>query len=509
MNIQDILARPVWKRLVLLPGFAELSATSIATADTFFDFIVQRNLPSPSVGDIHNWLGDCTSFERTLRIDQLQEVFAVCQPAFLPVIRETRLFLVPVPKPIAKSTTSVGGPTKSQGLRPIYEALDWDPIAPPLRRPPKQRNLSIPPVELPEAYKSALRRAADGLPAQEAEMQVPARSIVVRMREKLCQYAWFTGHLGIDSELSLAGIDGYLADLKQRLSRRPHGLRWATLRGSAEALLVFARYSGVTPEVIQHLKNYYREFEDRENGQKALKFFALARTGNSTDRILDMADTLLAGVAAEERPKKRHQMRNAATILAVFANAPLRNASAQLVFGETLFWERDEWVIKTQIQKTHARRPEVFKFPIHNEAGKFIDALVLNDASAALLPTLREKLLREKRQLFVLFDGYPAAASHVPRIFQTLTGNSFTTLRVMNYTDANIHHGIEGTSLAMPSAHHSTVKTVNKHYKDDVVLAFHCEKLRGRRLQRIENDRKDYGDLKSALESLTVSNTKL
>ena len=79
----------------------------------------------------------------------------------------------------------------------------------------------------------------------------------------------------------------------------------------------------------------------------------------------------------------------------------------------------------------------------------------------------------------------------------------------MNYTDANIHHGIEGTSLAMPSAHHSTVKTVNKHYKDDVVLAFHCEKLRGRRLQRIENDRKDYGDLKSALESLTVSNTKL
>ncbi|AUQ47448.1 hypothetical protein D1822_15215 [Phaeobacter inhibens] len=338
-------------------------------------------------------------------------------------------------------------------------------------------------------------------------MQVPAISIVLRMRERLCQYAWSADNAGLSRELSLDGIDCYLENLKQRLSQKSHGIRWASMRATTEGLLVFARYSGETDNILQHLRSYFREFEARENAQRALKFFALLRTGNTTDKLIDLADNLLAGVAAEERPKKRHQMRNGAAILAIFANAPLRNASAQLVFGKSLFWEQNEWVIRTEIQKTHTRRPEEFVFPLHQEIGRFIDELILGDASPAMLPKLRENLQRIRRQLFVLPDGAPAAATYIPRVFRVLTGNSFTTLRVMLYSDAVTHHGLEGIELAKPAAHHSSTEIVKKHYIAEQVAEVYVTNFQRRRQQRMGNSRQDYDTLMSALESAVESKT--
>ncbi|SDY85971.1 hypothetical protein [Citreimonas salinaria] len=508
MKIHQILEQPVWRSLAQRPGFADLSVPSIETTNGFFEFIVAHGLASPTAGDIRNWLGDCAEPERSLRIDHLQEVFAVCQPSFLGAIREARRFATPSPprNPVSKAAHAVSFEQrrdKSCVLRPVYETQDWDPIAPPTRRPPKKRSVSLPPGDLPVDYQSALRRAADGLPGQEPGMQVPARSMVLRMREKVCQYAWSAAQHNLDAELSVPGIDAYLADLKARLLPRPEGLRWASMRATADALLLFSRYSGASAEITRHLCDYRRDYEARETGQRALKFFALARTGNSTDRILDMAEGLLAGVEAEERPRKRHQMRNGAAILAIFANAPLRNASAQLAFGETLFWERGEWVIRTEIQKTQARRPDLFKFPLHPAAGRFIDALILADASPAMLPTLRERVLRERRQLFVLPDGSPAAATYVPRVFQALTDNSFTTLRVMLYSDAIAHHGVEGIDLAKPAAHHASTDIVKRRYIAEQVAEIHANNLRERQGRRRRKDRQDFDVLISTLEAFS------
>ncbi|PID35444.1 MAG: hypothetical protein CR958_00200 [Rhodobacterales bacterium] len=502
MNIQEILAKAVWKRLAQLPGFADLSVPSIEAADSFFDFLVKHTLTSPTAGDIRNWLEEFRESEQSLQIDHLQEVFAVCQPSFLGAIREARQ------TPPSRKCKNLAGNTKNANhtskqltvMRPVYEARDWDPIAPPTRRPPRPRHVSVSPDSLPLAYRSELRRAADGLPGHEPDMQVPARSMVLRMREKLCQYAFSAKQRNLHAVLTPTGIDGYLADLKKRLQVQPHGLRWASLRASAEALLLFARYSGAAPEVTQHLKAYFREFATREAGQKALKFFALARTGNTTDRILDLAEALLAGVDAEERPRKRHQMRNGAAILAIFTNAPLRNSSAQLVFGETLFWVRDEWVIRTKIQKTHVRRPEILELPLHPKAGRFVDALVIGDAPPAMLPSLREKLIKEKRQLFVLPDGSLAGATYIPRIFQTLTGNSFTTLRVMHYTDAIAQHGAGGIELAKPSAHHTSTEIVKKHYIAAQVAEILSDNIRNRRRRRMTDSHVKHGDLMAALK---------
>lgn len=504
MSVQEVLAKPVWQRLVLQPGFAGISGASILTTDSFFDFIIKFEILSPTVGDIETWLFELPGQERALCLDHLEEVFAVFQPSFLPSIREA-LHRVPLAAlPDTNHATSSFSPpnTASRPITtvPVHEAEYWDPIAPPSRRPPRPRSVTIHPHELPLEYQRELRRAADGLPSRDASVQAPARSMVVRMREKLCGYAWSAQRHGFAKVLSVEGIDAYLMDLKERLVQKDHGLRWSSMRAAADGLYLFARYSGAPSSVMGQLKGYSREYSAREEGQRALKFFALLRTGNTTDRVLDLAEKLLAGICAEVRFKKRHQMRNGAAILSIFANAPLRNASAQLAFGEDLFWKEREWIIQTKVKKTNNARPEVYFLPLHEEAGRFVDAIVLGEASPAILPILRERLQKQKRQLFVLHDGTPTAATYIPRIYKALTGNSFTTLRTMLYTDAIAAHGTAGIELAKPAAHHSSTQIVKCHYIEEQVAQIHTTNLRQRRQARQKDIAAKHADLKSALD---------
>lgn len=489
MKIHQVLAKPVWRTLVQRPGFARLSAAAIEATDEFFTYVLKHRLYDPTAGDLRNWLLDTPEAERGHLLNALDEVFSVCDPRFLRRIAEAR-HLQPV---VSRERQKEAKPAleKGNGLGPVYEAAGWDPIAPPSRRPPVPRQASVEPWDLPEKYQIALRRAADRLPGKEAGMRVPARSMVLRMRETLCQYVWSASQRDLPARLSIPGLDGYIVDVIQRSSARDHGLRWATVRASVAALYLFARFAGEPHDIIATLRTQLREFEMRERGQRALKFFKLLRTGNSTDKLLDLADNLLLGVDAELRPKKRHQMRNGAAILAVFANAPLRNASAQLVLGETIFWRGSEWVIRMPIQKTHTSRPEMFEFPLHPECGRFVDAIILGDASQAMLPVLRDRALSERRQLFVLPDGAPAAATYVPRVFRALTGNSFTTLRVMHYTDAVQHHGVAGVELAKPAAQHKSNDIIKMHYIAEQVAEIHSTNLRTRREARTRENRDD------------------
>ncbi|WP_109464308.1 hypothetical protein [Albibacillus kandeliae] len=489
MKIHQVLAKPVWQTLVQRPGFARLSAAAIEATDDFFTYVLKQSLYDPTAGDIRTWVSDVPETERIHLLNALEEVFSVCDPSFLRRVAEARHFQPAVSR---KHQEEVRQPLESSnGLRPVHEATGWDPIAPPSRRPPVPRQISVEPWDLPEEYQIALRRAADRLPGKEAGMRVPARSMVVRMREKLCQYVWSSSQRGLPAPLSIAGLDGYIVDVIQRSSARKFGLRWATVRASVAALYLFARFVGEPDDIIAILRAQLREFEMRERGQRALKFFKLLRTGNSTDKLLDLADNLLLGADAELSPKRRHQMRNGAAILAVFANAPLRNASAQLVLGETILWRGSEWVIRMAIQKTHTSRPELFEFPLHPECGRFVDAIILGDASLAMLPALRDRALSERRQLFVLSDGTPAAATYVPRVFQALTGNSFTTLRVMHYSDAVQHHGVAGVELAKPAAQHKSVDIVKMHYIAEQVAEIHSNNLRTRREARTRDNRDD------------------
>lgn len=494
MNVHSILAKPVWKALAMRPGFATVGEASILATDGFFDYLLEHGLSAPSAGDVVMWLKGEGRADVQLTLDLLEDTFSLFDPSFLRQIADARQQLAKK-SPGANQSPVLALP-KNTVMLPSYEILSWDPIARPPKRPPILRHVSIQPDELPLDYQETIRRAARGLPGRGAEVKVPARSMVLRMREKLCQCMWSIRNNDFQPVLSPIGIDRYVKDLISRCSLKPHGLRWSSIRASVDGLYLFARYHGEEERIISHLRCYIREFEARERAQRALKFFKLARTGNTTDRMLDQAERLLIGADAELSPGKRHQMRNAAAILAIYANAPLRNASAQLAFGTTLFWENNHWVIRTKIQKTHTSRPELLVLPLHPECGRFIDAILLQDSTPVLLPHFREQAIQERRQLFCLVDERPAAASYIPRVFRALTGNSFTTLRVMHYSDAIRHHGPVGIELAKHAAHHSPTASgtdiVKIHYIAEEVAQLDAEAMRARRDRRVNSMREQY-----------------
>ncbi|WP_127902399.1 hypothetical protein [Solirhodobacter olei] len=462
----SILKSPHWQHFVHREGFADLPTSVLAITDDFFRFIAEHGLAAPNGADLLAWAVGDSSAPARLRLLGLRQAMVICLPSFLAQIDEAIGLIAAKAAILTPAKTPADGSEvpSSRGGEPARPA--FDPIAPPGRKPPVPRHVSVAPKDLPSDWQDLLRRIFDGLPGNDVMI---APEIAKRLREKLCQFAWSCRKAGTSVALTPSAINLYETDLRQRLKARKNGLRWASVRASIEELHRFARYAGLGGDVIAELASRLALLQSRENVQLALKHFELARTGNTIDRLLDMADGLLAGVAAVESPKKRHQLRNGAAILGIYANAPLRNHSADLRFGETLFWEAEHWVIRTKIHKTHSRNPELFVLRLEPLFGRYIDAVLLGDHSPSMLPKLRQEALLARRQLFVLFDGGATAPSYIPRIFKHLSGNSFTTTRTMTHTDCAVRYGKQGVLMAM-AACHQVSSGIEFKYQQDLVM---------------------------------------
>lgn len=483
MSRRKLLEQLHWHRFRRHPGLGALSTPVLYAADDFFLFLAQHGLAAPTPADLVHWSLTEPSRAPGERLDFLLQAMTVCIPSLVPVVAAAQA-LQP------RRTAAQARPeTPGEALRQLddlpgsdaTEAGPWDPIVRPSRKPPVARHVSLQPDMLPPAWQASLRRMAQGLPQNGV---VVAMAIVIRMREKLCQLAWSAQQAGLPLEISEATVDRYQADLTARREAGRNGLRWATLRASIEELHRFARYTGMQPGMQRFLADRRDLLDRREQGQKALKHFALARTGNTTNRVLDMADALLAGVDAVLCPKKRHRMRNGACIMGLFPIAPLRPASADLIFGTTLFWRNGEWVIDTAIQKTQSHNPEPFVMPLHADHGKFINAIIIGDSSPQLLPQLRQNAIARNRQLFVLHDGKQTAKSYIPRIYKVLTGNSLTTSRTMLHSDLAISEGIAGTYQAMTACHQTAERTAALYKQDTVAIHAVLHRQAASRLRR-------------------------
>ena len=464
MSRRSILARPHWAGFLHLPGLDALATPALAAADRFFGFCATRGLSDPGPRDVADWAEDAATAEAEVPalLRDLADAMAVLIPDFVERIGAAgELSSRSSGRP---KTPVVGGKAPSE---PKPRAA-WDPVAPPERTAPVGREVSVAPWELPEAWRSDLRRMALGAPGNGV---VISRSIVVRLREKLCQLAWSAREAGLDIALTPDAIDAYRADLEARgVVGRNGGIRWATLRASMEELSRYARYSGEARPVRDHLGVWLACYESRENMQPPLKFAALAKTGNTTLSVLDEADARLAQAADETDPKKRHRLRNVACILGVFPVTPLRNASASLVFGDTLHWRDESWVIDTVIVKTRTRRPEPFVMRLEPEHGRFIDAVLLGDRDPAHLPRLRKDAIDAGRPLMMLDENRPAAKSYIPRLFKEFTGNSFTTTRTMLHTDLATTLGEAGMITAMIACHQTSRQVAEKYQAQAVAI---------------------------------------
>ena len=450
MSSHVIFSKPVWGYFLHIEEVHELPLFALVAADQMLDELARTRTVAPTSSDYAMWAQGAAAEDPGGWLDRLGIAAAVILPSETAKIAAARALLRP----------GTARPGPALRAAPAEPDAPWDPCERLVA--PRARKVSVHPWELPDPWQAALRRAAQGLPGKKTA--APARDILQRTREKLCQLAWSAREAGLAPDLIEGVVRQYLEDLETRLRARKHGIRWATLRATVEELYRFARYTGVTSQDDRtYLMKRLSRYEFFERGQDALKFSALLETGNTTLSVLDQADEILEHAGREKDPGARHRLRNAGAILGLYSIVPLRNADAHLILGETLLWESGTWVIDTPIRKTMAHSPDHLVVALEPEFARYVDAVVRGDFEDQHLSELRARAARSGRPLIVHPDGSRPSPTYIPRIFKERTGNSFTTTRTMLHTDQAISRGEVGTRDAMVMAHQTSPKTAQKY----------------------------------------------
>lgn len=456
MTYPAFFSKPAWSHFLDVPEIDAIPLPALVMADTFFDWVAETKTVRPAPHDYLLWSSQVDGIGRVECLELLLSAFVV----LIPVERPNILAALDLSQQKAKAAQ------KTTSLMPTPKAAQrWDPCAKPAKY--RDRSVSVYPWKLPVEWQDHLRSAAQGEPGIGA--RAPAKEIIRRMRDKLCQLAWSVSQANMQVLLSREAIDLYLSDLELRLNERERGIRWATMRATAEELNRFARYSdALSAEDFRYLRRRLTRYELLEKGQDALKFQALLETGNTTLNVIERAGSLLSEAQNEPDAQKRHRLRNCAAILGLYSVVPLRNADADLIFDETLIWQTNVWVIDTTISKTMSWHPEALVVPLKPTFGRYVDAVVLGDHDPRHLPALRQKLIAERRRLFVHHDGSRPSATYIARMFKESAGTSFTTTRTMLHTDQAISRGDRGTRDAMAAAHQTSQKTAQKYQARNV-----------------------------------------
>lgn len=449
MSTHPILSKPVWAHFLHVEGLHDLPLSALVAADQMLEALRQTGTVEPTSSDYAMWAQGTAPEDPVGWLDCLGIAAAAILPSETAAISAARALLPTAAMEPEHQKTACAEPE-----------APWDPCE--RLFAPRARKVSVYPWELPESWQTALRRAAQGLPGINAV--APARDILLRCRDKLCQLTWFAREAGLTPDLTEEVVRQYLEDLETRLQARKHGVRWATLRATVEELYRFARYTGATSQDDRtYLMKRLSRYEFFEQGQSALKFTGLLETGNTTLSVLDQADEILEQAVREEDPAVRHRLRNAGAILGLYSIVPLRNADADLVLGETLLWESGTWVIDTPIRKTMAKSPEHLVVPLEPKFSRYVDAVVRGDFGDQHLPALRARASRSGRPLIVHHDGSLTSPTYIPRTFKTWTGNAFTTTRTMLHTGQAISRGEVGTTDAMAMCHQKSPRTAQKY----------------------------------------------
>lgn len=450
MNSDRILSKQVWRHFLHIEGVHALPMSALIAADQLLDEVRRTGTVEPTGSDYAIWAERLSNGDPVTWLERLAIAAALILPSETNKITAANALL--------RTAPSAEIPAKR--ARQAAPDVTWDPCERLVA--PRARKVSVHPWELPDPWQAALRRAAQGLPGKKTA--APARDILERTCMKLCQLASSARKAGLVPDLNEEVVGLYLEDLETRLRARPRGIRWATLRATVEELYRFARYTGVTSQDDRrYLMKRLSRYEFFERGQDALKFTALLETGNTTLGVLAKANEILKQAALDESPTARHRLRTAGAILGIYSIVPLRNADADLIFGETLLFESGTWIIDTPIRKTMARSPNHLVVPLEPEFSCYIDAIVLGDYDRRHLPELCARAAQSGRHLIVHPNGSRPCSTYIPRIFKERTGNSFTTTRTMLHTDQAISRGACGTRDAMAMAHQTSPKTAKKY----------------------------------------------
>jgi hypothetical protein len=431
-----ILAKPHFEHLMDMPALATLPERELIQLDVFLSFCAREKLDDPRASDVLAFavFADRSAEDMRVLSDALRSLGA--EDAFCTMVWATGQARPAPPKAREKSST-----------------------------PSRPRIVAVKPEELPEDWQMTL--------ADLWVNETYSPEVLKRMEARLCRFAWSAQKAGHPVDLEcVASLQAYYQDQARRSADRNDGkARLATLRSSFEEFCRFGAQHDLNEAGLARLNKTYRELCSREGNQRPLKFAKVPQIGG-IQQVMRTANALLREAETKEATSRRHQTRNAAAALAIGCIHPARPADVveHHIFGAGLFYDEadDRYRFRYTPVKTRDTIPKPLNLPLDQAWNVFIDALILQDASPRYLSTLRDKVIKENRPLYVDFDGRPLAYTWYSRIWEKRVGTGGHIARTLLY-DEMADRGELGLRYAQKAANHTSTK-IRDHYRSEIAL---------------------------------------
>lgn len=429
-----ILQKPHFAHLVDVPALALMSGEELSQLDLFLSFCASQGLDDPKVHDVQAFAS-----------------FADRSPDDLRLLSEA-LATLDIDEAFCRTVAAVGA------ARPAPPKT-----VPITSRPSRPKTVGIHRDELPEEWQRTL--------ADLWVNETHAPAVLERMEARLCRFAWSALRAGLPVDLEcVEALQAYYQDQSKRSAERNDGsARIATLRTSFEEFYRFGAHHGLPDEGLARLEKTYRELSAREGDQRPLKFAKVPQIGGIPE-VMRKAHRLLHEADAKNAPSRRHQTRNAAAALALGCIHPARpgDVTEHHIFGAGLLYEeaQDRYRFSYIPTKTAQSIPRRLDLPIDDAWNVFIEALILQDNHPRYLSVLRQKVIEERRPLYVDFDGRPLSCRWYSRIWKQRIGTGGHIARTLMYEEM-ADQGELGLRYAQAAAHHISTK-IKERYSSEI-----------------------------------------
>lgn len=420
-----------------LPQVDEMSDAVLTVVEAFMGFCSEHSLQDPSHDDI-------AAFTKLHEISS--EKLALLTSAF------NEFHLDQLVADANKVASSLRHQENFDGIRPKYARA-------------YERVVSLDESQLPRLWQATL--------SELRLTQSYAAAIIHRMADRLGVFARCARAMGEVPDLgSLAQQKAFFDDLYARsLAKNGQGARWAYVRSGFEEVLRFASQMSAANDVLTGLKSRYKIISEREAEQTPLKFLKVEQIAE-TPALLRQAEERLKLASTLKLPQMRHAARNKAAALAIGLAVPARPADvfAHHTFGTGIIYDEVSagYRFRYSPQKTRNSVRDGLDILLAPHWNQFIDALILQDLDPSYLPELRNKVLDEKRALYVNYDGSRCALSWYSRAWAEQVGTGGHIARTLAY-DSMMNLGEFGIFYASGICHHRSALIHRKYRSQNSV----------------------------------------
>jgi hypothetical protein len=433
MRRNEILAKPRWQSMAMLPQLLGLPLDQLSALDSLIDFMSEQGITQLTSADARVWA------RLTLGRDglaQAQKAVLALEGAEAPEIHALR--------------------SAAEDLR---KCRDYAAITRKPRRKYKRR-ISVPYSELPERWRDQLA-CVDGQRQDRTIARVD--SLFDRMVQKLCQYAWFMRESDLEVELTVEGLRAFYQFETTRISTHGTPLRPATVLATFSDLRDYMRYSGDYPsDLLDQMNTVVQKLEDGADGVIAKKYAALANL--EVKKIIPRAMSVLEGLTKYNNPAQRLIQRNRAMALALPPMTPLRREWHDLHFGRDLVWFDGRYRFKDyKLQKTrNIPGREIYEGSVEPSVQHFVDAVLLQDDDPRFLEAFRARAEKDGRPLFLHPNGSEVATNYVSQVWSVEFGTGAHINRTILY-EIMFALGLDATHGAMLINDHNSGPSTKKY----------------------------------------------